>query len=122
MNFIVHFAIDNEYVVVEKDLMTLPQEFDDLNIQGWRDYIQGGGTIPMVNCVYDDHVYEGTIVHVSHDSCEDVLRKIRRIVETKHSSLSTILSIIPRVQQRRNCVPPLSVSYLFVMCIVVNIK
>ena len=74
--------------------------------------------MPMVNCVYEDHVYEGTIVHVSHDSCEDVLRKIRRIVETKHSSLSTILSIIPRVQQRRNCVPPLSVSYLFVMCIV----
>ena len=74
---------------------------------------QGGGTIPMVNCVYEDHVYEGTIVHVSHDSCEDVLMKIRRIVETKHSSLSTILTIIPRIQQRRNCVGKLLICYVY---------
>lgn len=114
MHFIVHFTHDNQYIVTSDDYLTLPDEMWNWNIDDWREFVERQGTIPSVPCLYDHDVFNSTVVYIADTAaeCEEPLKKIRRIVAEKRSSLGSILKLIPRVKTNhgRTTVPPLRVG------------
>ena len=112
MQYILHCQEDDEYIISDEDFVTI-EGYEWYTFPDWVKLQKAGGTFPMAKVLYDETVFFEDIVHVAPsevmEETEDLLRKIRRFVTEKKSSLSTILSIVPRVKIGRSKVPPLSV-------------
>lgn len=111
--FVVFFYCDEQYIVVDNESITFEQDgLTNLDIAGWTSFFEKHTTIRCLDAkvLYEDDVYKCAIISVAdNEECaDDVVRKVRKIVLEKKSSLRTILKFIPKIAAGRTKVPPLS--------------
>ena len=99
LHYIVYFDVDQEYALSNETYLIFDELNPNNNIEFWIKYFETTTSPVYATCLYSDDVtLKCQIVHINvmESGAEDVLRKIKKIIREKKSSIKTILKFIPK--------------------------